>query len=298
MKTKLIIALSVIALAIIGSCNIYNPAEPVPSYIHIDNITVTVPSSMQSTYGSSSSKITDAWIYIDNQLIGCFQMPCTVPVLSDGVHALMIRPGIKVNGIAATRAPYPFYDNYYQTITLTRGQITTVTGAAVPYLASAFFRRIADFEGVGTIMKSTAMHASRQLKLIYAPNSFEGTSGLAVLRSTDIEFETQFDTIFPLNGGGANVFIEINYKCNFPLTVSLIPFAVNGASISQGPANEILTLSPSPNWNKEYLYVTPAISQGVAELPGTNEFQIYFDMFNYTGLDSLWYAMDNVKIVQ
>jgi len=54
--------------------HLINPAEPIPSYIHIDKIDLTTDYSSQ---GTSSNKITDAWIYVDNELIGAFEMPVT-----------------------------------------------------------------------------------------------------------------------------------------------------------------------------------------------------------------------------
>ena len=59
--------------------------------------------------GSNFKAITDAWVYVDDGLIGAFELPATIPVLAEGKHKLEIRPGIKLNGISSTRAPYPFY---------------------------------------------------------------------------------------------------------------------------------------------------------------------------------------------
>ena len=106
MKTKLLF-LSLLVLSILGSCNIYNPAEPVPAYIHVDNIKVKGADTTATGQGTNSSKISDAWIYIDDQLIGCFEMPCTVPVISEGNHALRIRTGIKIPSDRYINCPVP-----------------------------------------------------------------------------------------------------------------------------------------------------------------------------------------------
>ncbi len=111
--------------ALLGACELYNPTEPIPAYIHIDKIGLTT--SADGSQGSNSSKITDAWVYIDERLIGCFELPVTFPVLYEGSHQLKIRAGIKVNGIAATRAPYPFYEAYTQSVDLQKGTKITVS---------------------------------------------------------------------------------------------------------------------------------------------------------------------------
>ena len=130
---KVFIPLSIIISIVISSCELINPAETVPSYIHIQKIDLI----STATYGSSSSKISDAWVYIDEQLIGCFELPATIPILSEGSHNIKIRPGIKVNGIGSNRSPYPFYNIIEQTIDLQKGTVlnlsptTTYTSASV-----------------------------------------------------------------------------------------------------------------------------------------------------------------------
>src|SRR3989337_3990814 len=90
-----------------------NKEEPIPSYIHIDAINLSTNYTIE---GSSSNKILNAWIYIDDQSVGAFELPCTVPVLAVGSHEIKIQAGIKENGIDATRIYYPFYEIVKQTV--------------------------------------------------------------------------------------------------------------------------------------------------------------------------------------
>ncbi|MES2398217.1 MAG: hypothetical protein V4549_19535, partial [Bacteroidota bacterium] len=109
--------LSIFIVTTFISCELYNPAEPIPAYIRIDKIDLaTIPGQ-----GTDSHKITDAWVYIDEQLIGCFELPATFPVLYEGSHQVKIAPGIKVNGIAATRSPYPFFNPNTQVVSFQKG---------------------------------------------------------------------------------------------------------------------------------------------------------------------------------
>ena len=97
-------------------CNESLTAE-IPSYIEIVNFDYygnldsydgynTYPNEYQST------NITDAWVTMDGQALGVFELPCTIPILSDGLHTFTIYPGIKVNGIAGNRIKYPFYSKF------------------------------------------------------------------------------------------------------------------------------------------------------------------------------------------
>jgi len=108
MRIKLLITVISIA-SIIQACNIINPAEPTPSYIQIDTIKLTTDITTQ---GSASHKIVDAWVYVDNQAVGAYEMPCKIPVLASGQHTIYIQGGILLNGINATHLQYPYYKLY------------------------------------------------------------------------------------------------------------------------------------------------------------------------------------------
>src|SRR6266481_1051492 len=88
---------------VVASCNIINPAEPIPSYLQVDNITLHTD---LSTQGSSSSKISDVWVTVDGLVQGIYELPAKFPLLFDGSHRVQLKGGIILNGISDTRAPY------------------------------------------------------------------------------------------------------------------------------------------------------------------------------------------------
>ncbi|MES2593188.1 MAG: hypothetical protein V4608_15000 [Bacteroidota bacterium] len=281
---KLFFCLGIFLVTAFTSCEVYNPAEPIPAYIHIDKI------DLATTFGqgSNSHKITDAWVYIDEQLVGCYELPATFPVLYEGSHQVKITPGIKVNGIAATRSPYPFFNSSTQTINFQKG--TTVNlSATVTYTVYADFDFLEDFEGSGIAIDSSA-GSDTTLQRLFSPNPnvFEGDySGIAYINSNNNFFECVSSSAFVLPKGGANVFLELNYKCNHPFIVGVIsqpPYYLKSSS---------LTFNPSDTWNKTYVYLTPLISSSSAA-----SFKIFFGMVKYAGdSDSLAFMLDNLKLV-
>ena len=46
------------------------------------------------------------------EIIGVFEIPSSIPILSQGLHSFDIYPGIKVNGISGNRIKYPFYSKF------------------------------------------------------------------------------------------------------------------------------------------------------------------------------------------
>lgn len=295
----LVVGCWLLVVSCICSCEIYNPAEPIPAYIHIDKIILAknfsgFPNSTTGDEGSLSHKITDAWVYIDEQLIGCFELPVTFPVLYEGSHLIRIRAGIKVNGIAATRAPYPFYNDFSQTITLEKGSKITLAPSVV-YNANTHFAIMENFEAAGNNMVKT-IYSDTTLQIITSPdpNVFEGNlpnsihSGIAYLDATHHKFECTSIDSFLLPKGGASVFLELNYKSNYTFTVGVI--AKGSASTTQFAA---LSFNPSTTWNKGYVNLTPTISGAYS----ADNYKITIGMVNNTNSDSLAILLDNIKLV-
>jgi len=285
---KLLVFLSISIILILSSCELYNPSEPIPAYIHIDKIAL---STIASTEGSNSHKITDAWVYVDEQLIGCFELPVTFPVLYEGSHQIKIRAGIKVNGIAATRAPYPFYTIYDTIISLQKGMKLNLT-PLVKYRTNMTFSFMEDFENTGTIIsKSPASGVDTVIQRLDAPNPnvFEGNgSGIAYLDNTHFFFEGVSSTSYVLPKSGSDVFLEFNYKCNREFVVGT--FAHSTAGTSKDAA---LTFNPSANWNKAYVYLTTVVSAN----SNATDFSVFFGMINNNASDSLALVLDNIKLV-
>ena len=121
---KFLFSFGFFATLLFSSCELYNPSEPIPAYIHIEKFNLTTD---YATQGSNSHKITDAWVYVDDQLIGCFELPATFPVITEGTHKVKIVAGIKVNGIASNRGQYPFYNPYEQIVNFEVGKKITLS---------------------------------------------------------------------------------------------------------------------------------------------------------------------------
>jgi len=262
--------------------------EPIPSYIHIDKFILTTG----STEGSNSHKITDAWVYIDEQLIGAFELPVTFPVLYEGSHQIKIRAGIKINGISATRAPYPFYENYESTINLKTGEKLNIT-PTVKYLSNTQFKFMENFDNVGIIIANSPSGTDTSMKQIFATsdsNVFEGNgSGVAYLDQTKTFFEAVSNTSYVLPKGGVPVFLEMNYKSNHEFVVGM--FIHSGSNTQK---ISVLNINSSDSWNKIYLYLTPVILAGGGN---ATDYNIFIGMINNTGADSLSLFVDNFKLV-
>jgi len=76
-------AIYLFLLATLGwGCNLINPTETLPSYIIIDEFSFT---TNYSTEFSDSEKITEMWVFANDQVIGSFDLPAEVPILLEGM---------------------------------------------------------------------------------------------------------------------------------------------------------------------------------------------------------------------
>lgn len=287
---RLVMALFMASILAFSSCN---KEEPIPAYVHIDGFTLVEnpagfagnSDNIAQNEGSLSHKISDVWFYVDEQLIGCFELPCTFPVIiDDGTHHVKMRAGIKVNGIAATRSPYPFYKIYEQDVHFERGKKITLSPTTM-YVDYANFVFMEDFEETGMKIDTTPSTQAKLIKSNAPGHVFEGIySGYMDLDDGESIFECISSDYYQLPKSGASVFLEFNYKTDHVFTVSTIaaiPFSNNA----------VLNLNANTEWNKAYLFLTPNVTPGSA-------INYYIKMFmNAPGADSVAFLIDNVKIV-
>lgn len=116
-----------------------------PSWLKINSFTL---STNEATEGSNSHGIVDAWVYMDGNPLGVFELPCKIPVIDEGQHEFIIYPGIKNNGISGTRKRYPFYNAFEITATLSLND-TLELFPSTSYKSGLTFSLLEDFEDAG-----------------------------------------------------------------------------------------------------------------------------------------------------
>lgn len=271
----------VIALSITG-CQILDPAEEIPSYVRINSISLTTGGNE----GTSSHKITDAWIYIDGDLIGGFEMPCNVPILAEGTHTILVLAGIKQNGLSSTRAIYPFYRGWSSTITLTRGQSITVA-PTVTYYPSTNFMWMCDFDQPGTNIDDSQAGGATWGGLLHEDTlgAFEGESGFAKLNADTNLFFARSSNPYSFNNA-RDVYLELNYKCNQNFAVGIY----NTVTAEYVPWVDV---SASLAWNKIYIRLNDAI---LTQQPN-GIYHVYVAMKKSADVANPYIYLDNFKLI-
>jgi len=283
-----------IACASVASCEIINPEEDIPSYIQIDQFQV-VSNSLEE--GSLSNNITDAWVYIDDELIGTFELPALVPILAEGDRNLMVSAGIKRNGIGATRVEYPFYQSFKNdtNFVLYRDSVLVVK-PVIRYFPSTEiqFASLEDFEdpvslNIDSLVNSTArIRATSINDLVFEGNS----SGLIELHDTNSFFHGATNRSYVLPRGGANVYLEMDYNTTVNLEIGSLVNTFDRGVVER----PIITLTPTGDlttnvWNKVYIDLTSTISSETA----ATDHKIYWKASSNGGDGRV--LLDNLKLV-
>jgi hypothetical protein len=270
------------------SCNLINREEEIPSYIAIDTIRLNANTALQ---GSASSKITDAWIYVDDQLVGAFELPCKIPVLAAGEHKISVGAGVMVNGLTALRAPYPFYRFYSEnSINLNEGEVREIE-PVVTYFDSLQFAFMANFDDLSGSKLEAAGASDTTIALVSNPELvFEGAGSMLAALYRDSGF-IEFQMVEPveLPKQGTTVYLELNYKTTHILNVGLKANYTSSGTVSA----PLVSLNPSTEWNKIYINLTRQVSQQI----NAANYRVYFYAPKPAGSGKMELFIDNMKIV-
>jgi hypothetical protein len=260
-------------------CSVFDPAEEIPSYVRIESISLQI--NNPGIEGTASHKITDAWVYIDGNLIGGFELPVNIPILAEGTHQILVLAGIKQNGLSTTRAIYPEYKGWSSTITMTRGEILTVN-PVVEYYAATNFMWMCDFDQPGTNINDNFGPWPGRMQEV---PGFELESGYVMLYEDTNEFYTQSSLAYQFEGQ-YDIYLEMNYSCNQNFVVGL--YCVQTAAYI--PWVEV---SASTSWNKIYIRFNDAV---LTQPPG-GSYHVYIAMKKDAAVANPWLAIDNLKLI-
>ena len=279
------------ALLLLGlwGCSIIGDDQDIPHYLVVPDVVFT-PEELQ---GTSSSRITDLWVYSATDVVGVFPLPAVVPLLPKDIDAGTVRllAGIRENGLSDRRAPYPFFTAFDQSQFPEPGMRDTLV-PSVGLVEDVRLLRVEDFETSNVF--GSMIGGSGLLRVDAADQVFEGgesgridvSIGAEAVRVRTVEQEYELVS-------GVPAFLEMDYRCDQPFAVGL--FGFRGGQEWQHPAM-VLTATDEgldPVWNKIYIDLEPLVmAQGTAD-----HFEVYIECFLESGRSSGSVGVDNLRIL-
>ena len=282
-------------LFMLSSCDKFEGDQTIPSYIAIDSLGFDAADDIQ---GSSNQKIIDAWIYVDDNIIGGFELPARVPVLVNGIHKLEVRGGIMLNGIPETRAPNPCWKpmiiNAYNFTPDSISRFYNVT----TYYENCSFVWMEDFEDASLAIKGSNNSDSGIVRTYPAGapealiEDFSQYSGISYLDADHPDL--QLVSVSGSDEGyvfdrGDFIFLELNYKNTIPVVVGLY-ITLTDNTVEE---RSFLIISPSDEWNKIYVNFTPIVN----ETTDARDYTVYLEASLPDGTEDAVIVLDNIKLV-
>ncbi|MEN8928941.1 MAG: hypothetical protein ABF242_05805 [Flavobacteriales bacterium] len=272
-------------LSLIGSCQLYNPDEIVPSYIYIEDIKVKAT----PLQGTSTDNIIDAWVYVDGSLIGVYELPSKIPIHTEGSYNLQVFGGIKRSGSSSVRKIHDFFQSFDTTMNSVIQNIDTIT-PTIEYEPGITIW-LEDFEDPG-IKFNILPYSDTNLLITLDPTEvFEGNgSGKIEFESNHLFFEAKTsESLFnSFPKAGRPVYLEFDYKSNEVITTGIYHNNISVAAVKE----EYYNLNPTDTWKKAYLELTDVVSPQIR----ASVFDIYIEVAKSQSNQPLVY-IDNIKVI-
>ena len=170
-------------------------------------------------------KFTHVNVYVNNKNLGCWELPCKVPVLdvnnSDSCTLIML-PAFPMSGMANTISGYPFLNITRQKVLLQKDHVYEVAQNRPKYVYSEYTL----FPYFETFSNSTSFSPvptpdSTQNDLTFLPVAYEDKNvGEIILNDgAGLHFDVQ-STPFTVPVGSYRVVLEIRYKTEGKMDIS------------------------------------------------------------------------------
>ncbi len=291
-EMKRLLFLPVLFFILFSGCSKIDPKIEPASYIEISDYSV-ITDSVNLKQGTSHQKFTNVLVTSKTKNYGYYPIPCKIPLPLEGETYLNIRAAILVNGVKFLRVDYPVMKGFDTTVNLVKGQVTRLK-PVFQYYSTADFPLVEDFEGTTFTVTNSSATDTFCTKIDTANAAF-GNSCLSIkLDAAHPVCQVQSTSGFYLPNDGPNIYLEFNYKSNYPIEVGLIGSSTQGVILnseqrSAGGANA------SAGWNKIYIDMT-----NIVRTPPYHNFYFLY-LYTSKGFDpGVGYPLiyvDNLKVV-
>jgi hypothetical protein len=268
--------------------------NPDPSWLEVTEWTLLSNTGLSGAEGELTHNFSDAWVYIDDEVIGVFEVPFKIPILKSGPCNIKVYPTIRNNGISASKKIYPFMEVFEVNTELIQNQTITLNPVTKYNSMSQF--SIEDFEDPLNLNIMVDQNTSA-IKSTPTSNidlqSFNGNFyGLIQLNSLDSTWIASTQNQLNINKG-RDAYLEIDYYNTNSLTTGLI-YVKPDNSTQNNPNIRLQTQDPSSiRWKKIYIDLKELIGYSPN---GSNYLQSFIASLD-EGKNEGEIRLDNIKVV-
>jgi hypothetical protein len=226
---------------------------------------------------------------MDGQVLGSFSLPAKVPIIGEGSHSFIIIPGVKNNGISATKRRYPFLKQYSETINLIKHDTVHMFPTAMYFKELTF--KIEDFEDA-TIDFEAASSSTASIVKGDDPQYLQwgNAYGEVLLSDSNSLLSIVSEIVGSMPKQGAEVYLELDFINTNSVLTSVISYG-NGTYFD----DPYIQLNPqdNPEWKHIYIDLKEIVSTRASSPFNEVSFNITLDE---AGTNKFVY-LDNIKII-
>ncbi|MBK8955358.1 MAG: hypothetical protein IPM34_07365 [Saprospiraceae bacterium] len=260
--------------------------EPPPAYIQVNPFEFEI----KPGEGTARQQISDAWIYIDNQYIGAYQLPATLPVIGNGLLEILIQPGYRENGQITHPARYDLLEPYVSSALFDPLETTHIVPKTA-YQSGLKFTFLEEFEGIHFLNIDRDGNSETKILLSTVEEAFEGLrSGVIELTNERKSLLAVYDIEKQIPQSPDAIILELHFKSDIPFSIGFI--GNKGALGEDYLINA--TLLPKKNWTKAYFNFRDIINDSNA-----NSYRLAISA-NYrsdTAIAVQRILLDNIKVI-
>ena len=230
--------------------------EPIPAYLRIE------PFIVNEKGGAGWQEITDGWLYVNDEFLGAYTLPATVPVLAEGECEILVFPGVKENGILATPNLYQFMKRYETTLDLSPPGITAIqpqteyaTDAVIPWGERG------DFDGSSELQFVNRDGDDSTSYVLTTDSAYAGKSIRMQVDEDHPLIEIATEKVPLPTTAEQEVWLELHYKNDVSFTLNLLSSTNNSSEFIQ----VVFLFNKSDGWNKIYINLTEFLVASLQE---------------------------------
>lgn len=288
MKLVRCVVLVFIVSTILFSCVKNNPD---PAWLRVNDWDLIANVALSGEEGELTEKITNAKVYVNDELIGIFETPFRIPLLTSGECVVRLDPVVINNGISATKKVYPFTNFYQESVTLVQND-TVIISPVTSYKTNANFW-IEDFEDINISIENDPNTSLANLILSNESlNAFNGNYyGKVMLNETDSTWVAYTLEQLPIPKG-VDSYLEIDYYNTNDIYQGLIYLSPSG--IQDNVNIRMNAQAPeSAVWKKMYIELRELVTASPIQSTFLQSFQATLDSDNIEGV----ICLDNIKVI-
>ena len=239
--------------------------------------------------GAPTHNIRDAWIFTQDQELGPFELPVTLPILDDAeTTEFTIFPGIRENG----REFVPIINKYMEPVTFS---INSEEGETYPsnldfqYFDNVVFDFVEDFSGNQPFTVNNDEFEGSTLTVIDDPLDSSNKVAKLYVDEENPVIEVFTSVSFLPGDFNNNAYLEVEYTTSAPLTIGIMVTTGSGYLVPE----YFIILNEKDEKNKIYLDVGNLISD-----PTVGQFSLLLNLsINGTGKTEGEAHIDNIKLM-